>query len=145
MAGRCRIKRDTQGVPRLEQQLPKPPGGSETRKVAATSVHGPLRKTHKTTSHSQSVLPAPHCFSQSCTRPLCGRHLESRQDRSLLHFRMKGQYAVQLFSGGNGFGTCMSAHGCRPMGFAARSLAVGQVLGEPRSTPVAACDVCFKK
>ena len=92
-----------------------PPGGSATRNVAATSVHGTLRATRKTSSHCQSVLPAPHCITQSCTRPLRGRHPESRQDRSLPPVRMKGQFAIQLFSGGDDMGRA-----CRLMGCAAR-------------------------
>ena len=76
-------------VHRPEQQIPKPPGGSETRKVVATSVHGTLRKTRETTSHCQSVLPAPRCISQSCTRPLRGRHPEPHKDRFLPPVRRK--------------------------------------------------------
>ena len=49
-------------------------------------------------------------------RALRGRHLESRQDRSLLPVRTKGWYAVQLFSSGNGMGRA-----CWLVGFAARS------------------------
>ena len=116
----------------------KPPRGSD-RKEAATPVHGPLRKTLETTSHCQSVFTAPHCFSQSCTRPHRGRHLASRQDRSLLPFQMKGRCAVQLCSVGNGIGRA-----CRVMGFAARSCKFGRVL-RARSTLAIACDVCFRR
>ena len=98
----------------------------EARK-AATSVSGTLRETRKTASHCQSVLPAPHCISQICTRPLRELHLESHQDRSLAPVRMKGQYSVHLFSGGNGMGR-----------------GVGLVPGEPGRHPSLPA-TCFRK
>ena len=80
-----------------------------------------------------------HCISQSCTRPLRGRHLESRQNRSLLPVRMKGRYAVQLFFWWEWNDACMSAHG-----FFAAVLGSWTGAWRARSTPVTACDVCFK-
>ena len=87
-----------------EQQIPKLTGGSETRKVAATSVYGTLQKTPETSSHCQSVLPAHHCISQklqattSWTPPRISPRFISASVRT------KGWYAVQLSSGGTAMG-----------------------------------------
>ena len=73
--------------------------------------------------------PAPHWSSESCSRPLRGRHLESCQDRSLPAVRLKSRYAVQLFSGEKGW-ACTSTHrGCCPL------LGFRQVPDEPGRHP----------
>ena len=108
----CRIR----CVDPPEQQIPKPPRSSETWKVAATSVHGMLRKHARLQASASRYSPRLIAFLTVCTRPLLGRHLELRQDRPLPPIRMKGPFVVQLFSGGNGVGRA-----CRSMGFAARS------------------------
>ena len=79
--------------------------------------------------------PAPRWSSESCSRPLRGRHLESCQDRSLPAIRLKSRYAVQLFSCEKGW-ACMSAHRC-----CCPLLGFGQVPGEPGRHPTLAATV----
>ena len=96
--------------------------------VAATSVHGTLRETREFKPMPVDTS-APHCNSPNCVRPLRGRHVESRQERSLLPVRMKGQYALQVFVGGHGMGRARGL-----LGFTARSWELDRCLASQADT-----------
>ena len=121
------------GVHRPEQ-IPKPPGGSETRKGAATSVRDTLRKTRKDfkplavgtpcASLHFSMLHATTSWTPSgiAPRSISARRSDEKPVRGPAVFWWEW------------YGTCISTYG-----FAARSWELDS------ETPVAACDVCFKK
>ena len=84
-------------VQRPEQQIPKPTEGSQTRKVAATAVHGTLQKTRElpaTVSRYSSGLIA--CLTVARDH-FVDAIWKSRHDQSLPPVRMNARTRYSCF------------------------------------------------
>ena len=112
------------GVNRPEQQIPKPPGGTETRKMAATSVHGHVAR------NTQDMKPLPVGSPPRFIAFLKVHFVDVIWNRARIDLcspSVKGRYAVELFFRWKWY---MSTHGfCSPF------LGVGQVLGKQGRHP----------